>query len=176
MLEGERVFAANGFGGVDVEEDVENGFELAPPPIENGFAFVLELGLAPNNASPILTAGFEAATSGFAVLFSLFSFGVATSVILVPRNTLTLPSLRLHVLRRHVNTYNLLSCPGKCSGRSPLSWRRRTMRSLQTLHFARAADGGVVGLSHVWVGNINRCLKGEGILNWLLIRWENYKI
>ena len=146
--------AAKGFLCV-VEEDVEKGFEVIEPDplVENGFAEeTFDEGFAPNNVSPILTGGVAGLESAFgsALVFSFF-FSFATSEILIPRNARTLPSFRLHVFRRHDNKYSRLSWLGKNSGRSPFSWRRRTMRSLHTLHFARVADGGAKGSSHSWV-------------------------
>ncbi len=148
-----RPAAENGFVGAF---EVENGFELDEVEVEkgfegvgNGFTEVEVEGLPPNNDSPRFTVGFGGAgTSSFGsdLFFSL----AALSNTLTPRNALTLPSLRLHVFLRHVRTYNLLSCPGKCSGNSPLSCKSRTMRSLQTLHFASAADGGVAGSIQVY--------------------------
>ena len=98
---GGRPVAAKGFcGGV---EDVENGFEGLDVPVEKGFADdELADGFAPKRVSPIpvFLIGFGAA---FGADCSFLSFN-ATSDIFVPRNTLTLPSLRLHVFLRHVNT------------------------------------------------------------------------
>ena len=145
--------AAKGLLGVD-EDEVEKGFEaIGPdPPMENGFAEdELDEGFAPNRVSPILITGLEGNASAFDSAFMLsFFLSFATSDILIPRNARTLPSFRLHVFRLHDNTYNRLPWPGKNSGRSPLSWRRRTMRSLHTLHFASEADGGVERSSHSW--------------------------
>lgn len=142
--------AAKGLLGVE-DEDVEKGFEDAEfdALVEKGFAEeVVEDGLAPNKVSPILTAGFAGCFSALGSVFVFSFLSLKTSEIRTPRNALTLPSLRLHVFRRHDNTYKRLSCPGKYSGRSPFSWRSRTMRSLHTLHLASAADGGVDGSSH----------------------------
>lgn len=145
--------AANGLLE-DAEDDVANGFEDPLEEfVENGFAeLVVELfenGFPPNNATPRSTAGFVycASALGSAGFVSFFLF--AASDILTPRRTLTLPSLRRHVFLLHVRTYSRLSWPGKCSGRSPFNCRSSTIKSLQTLHFARAAEGGVVGSSHV---------------------------
>lgn len=80
---------------------------------------------------------------------------LATSVILTPRRTLTLPSFRLHVFRRQVSTYSRLSWPGK-SGSSPFNCSNTIIRSLQTLHFASAADGGEFG--SIQVLHINQLL------------------
>jgi len=140
--------AKNGFAGAF---ELENGFELDEVEVEKGFEEVenefaeIEVeGLPPNNDSPRFILGFGgAATSGFGsdLFFSL----AALSDTLTPRNALTLPFVRLHVFLRHTRTYNLLSCPGKCSGNSPFSCKSRTIKLLQTLHFASAADGGVAG-------------------------------
>jgi len=136
------------------EEEAENGFEGAVLVfVENGFVEV-ELGndFVPNKLSPKSIPDFGLATSPLEILVTS-SCGLSlavTSVILMPRSAFTLPSLRLQVFRRHVITYKRLSCPGKCSGRSPFNCRSRIMRSLQTLHFANAAEGGIAGSSQVW--------------------------
>ena len=144
-----RLDFTKGFA-TDVEE-VEKGFEVGfEVPEEKGFA-VEELldGFAPKSDSPNLTSGFGGWVRGFvSVGFDFFSLAT-NSDILTPRKTLTLPSLRLHVFRRQLSTYSRLSWPGK-SGRSPFNCRSKTIRSLQTLHFARATDGGEDGSTHVW--------------------------
>ena len=143
----------NEFNGAAASELVVKG--LAEVELEEGFV--------PKIISPKFAAGFGTGTSDFVSALALsfrLSFG-ATSVILVPRNALTLPSLRLHVFRRHANTYRRLSCPGKDSGRSPFNCRSKTMRSLHILHFANAAEGGLEGSSHVleetWSACDNLC-------------------
>ena len=83
---------------------------------------------------------------GLAAL-DFFSLG-AISVARSPRNTRTLPSFRLQVLRLHDKMYSQRSWPGN-SGTSPFSWRRRTSMSLHTLHFASVADGGDIESIHV---------------------------
>lgn len=133
------------------DEVAENGFDaINPAPlVEKGFADEEEdKGFAPNRASPMLTAGFAGCFSALGSIFVFSFLSFAISEILTPRNALTLPSLRLHIFRRHDSTYSRLSCPGKNSGRSPFSWSRRTMRSLHTLHFARVAEGVMEGSSH----------------------------
>ena len=149
--EGRRA-AAKGLLGVE-EADEENGFEdpELEELVENGLAEEeADDDFAPNRVSPKLVVGFAACFSALSSVFEVSFLSFAT-VILTPRKALTLPSFRLHVFRRHDSTYNRLSCPGKNSGRSPFSWRRRTMRSLHTLHFARVADGGVDGSSHSYI-------------------------
>lgn len=119
---------------------------------EKGFAEVeLEECFVPNRVCPKFTAVLTLGASPFdaALLFSPRLSSSATLVILTPRSTLTLPCFRLHVFRRHVNTYKRLSWPGKNPGRSPFNCSSKTMRSLHTLHFANAAGGGVVGSSQV---------------------------
>jgi len=125
-------------------EEVEKGFE-------KGFAEALFAGFTPNKLSPkpfcTWTGCFKASlNSVFDCSFVSFT---GTSVALTPRMERTLPSLRRQVLRLHENTYSRLSCPGKNSGRSPLSCRSKTIGSLHTLHFASAAEGGLEGSSHV---------------------------
>jgi hypothetical protein len=134
---------------------VENGFDGAAlfGLVENGFAEVeVEDGFVPNNVSPKFISDVEIGVSpsncDLAFPFRL-SFA-ATSVTLMPLRAFTLPSLRLHVFRRHVITYKRLSCPEKNSGRSPFNCRSKTMKSSHTLHFANVAEGGVVGSSQVW--------------------------
>lgn len=117
-----RPAAAKGLFGVDGEV-VENGFEDVYDAIgENGFAEEEgedDDGLAPKSVSPILIVGFAGCVSALGSI--LFSLLFETSEIRIPRNALTLPSLRLHVFLRHDRTYKRLSCPGKYSGRSPFS-------------------------------------------------------
>lgn len=69
---------------------------------------------------------------------------------LLPRIPLMLPSFLLHVLRRQLKRYSLRSCPGNVWRLSPLSWRRRLRKSLQTLHLPSIPDGDVVLSSHVY--------------------------
>ena len=140
------------------EEEVENGFDEVLLDSEVDF----EEGFAPNRVSPILTAGFvgsRLAVESTWLLSFLFPLA-ATSAILIPRSTLMLPSLRLHVFRRHAKTYRRLSWPGKTSGRSPLSCNSKTIRSLHTLHFARAADGGFDGASQTYSKFVRRFFTG----------------
>lgn len=149
-----RPAAAKGLFTAD-EEDAENGFNASVvfEGVEKGLSEVeLEDGAVPNKVSPKFVAGLDFADSlldpNVASSFRL-SFA-ATSVVLMPRSARTLPSFRLQVLRRHARTYKRLSCPGKNSGRSPFNCRSRTVRSLHTLHLAKAADGGQVDSSQVW--------------------------
>lgn len=149
-----RPAAAKGLFTAD-EEEVENGFNGAVvfEVVEKGLSEVdLEDGAVQNRASPRFVAGLDIEDSpldpNLACSFRL-SFA-AISVILTPRSAFTLPSLRLHVLRRHARTYKRLSCPGKNSGRSPFNCRSKTVISLHTLHLAKAAEGGQVGSSQVW--------------------------
>lgn len=91
----------------DRVEEVEKGFEGLdePVPVENGFADgKLDEDFAPKSVSPmpVLPTGFGTVDCVFGADFSFFSLD-ATSDIFVPRSTLTLPSLRLHVFLRHVN-------------------------------------------------------------------------
>lgn len=83
-----------GFEGAELDEFVEKGFA------DDGF----EEGFAPKRVSPRFTAGFDAGVSFSESAFSFLLSFEATSDMLTPRTALTLPSLRLHVLRRHVNT------------------------------------------------------------------------
>lgn len=144
---------------------VENaGDELNEPVIvlldvdvENGFVNPDELpvGLTPNKLSPILVEVMAficvCEDAGFDSIPPLaFRRSLANgSEIRTPRNVRILPSLRLHVFRLQVSTYNRLSCPGNFSGKSPFSCRSKTIRSLHTPHLARAADGGMAGSSQV---------------------------
>jgi hypothetical protein len=128
---------------IDVE--VENGFEEDEVPV----------GLTPNKPSPIFVEVMEFTCDREAGFDSPSSLRFRRSLteaseILTPLKARTLPSLRLHVFRRQVNTYSRLSCPGKTSGKSPFSWRSKTIRSLHTLHLTRAADGGRAGSSQVY--------------------------
>jgi hypothetical protein len=66
------------------------------------------------------------------------------------RKALTLPGFRVQVLLRQMSMYRRRSSSGKCSGRSPFNWRRRDMKSLQTLHLASEAKGGHDGSRKVW--------------------------
>lgn len=129
---------ANGFAGAALFEFEENGFE-------KGFAGAVELVLffTPNSDSPILGCGFSSSClisfSGFALDLVDAPFAMRT-----PRIPLTLPSFLLHAFRRQLQMYNRRSCPGKWSGRSPLSSRSRLRRPLHTLHLASAPEGAVV--------------------------------
>lgn len=125
--------------------ETENGFEEDEVPI----------GLTPNKLSPIFVevidiicdneAGFDSP------LLVVFRQSLAkASEIRTPLNARTLPSLRLHVFRRHASTYRRLSCPGNISGKFPFNCRSKTIRSLQTLHFTRAAEGGIAGSNQVY--------------------------
>lgn len=97
---------AKGFFGA-VTEVVENGFEGIEFDVlvEKGFPEdVWDEGLAPNRVSPMLTEGLDGGTWGGASMGLRFLSSVATSEILTPRSTLTLPSIRLHAFRRQLNT------------------------------------------------------------------------
>lgn len=132
------------------EVEVENGLENAEFEVEKGFEDEPFRGFTPNNFSPRPLYGSNGCFAIFSGSFGFsFLFFTGTSLALTPRITRTLPSLRRHVLRLHEKTYSRLSWPGKNSGRSPLSCKSRTMGSLQTLHFASAAEGGLVESSHV---------------------------
>ena len=98
-----------GLAVVVLDVEAENGFEEEELPA----------GFTPNKLSPIFVevtaficdcedAGFDSASP---VAFRRSLAG--NSEIRTPRSTRTLPSLRLHVFRRQVNTYSRLSCPGK---------------------------------------------------------------
>ena len=135
-------------GFVEVESDVD---------VENGFADdELAEGFTPNKLSPIFVEAvvlfcvLDAFVLGSGSFFSFRPSFAEISEILTPRSARMLPSLRLHVFRRQVSTYNRLSGPGNCSGRSPFNCNSRTIRSLHTLHRARVADGGMVGSSQVF--------------------------
>ncbi len=132
-----------------VENDVENGlFEVLDANVLTEVDVELENELSPNNFSPRLMKGVEACASAL-VATDFQSLPVKTACeILTPRRALTLPSLRRQIFLLHASTYSRLSCPGRCSGRSPFNCRSNTIRSLQTLHFASVAEGGVVGSSH----------------------------
>lgn len=158
--EGGRQVAAKGLFTAGEEEkeeegELENGFDGAVVVVvvvvvvlefvEKGLSEVeVEDGAVPNRDSPrfvgILDVGVSPLNPSLPYSFRLALD--ATSVILLLRSALTLPSLRLHVLRRHAKTYKRLSCPGKNSGRSPFNCRSKTIRSLHDLHFAKVADGG----------------------------------
>jgi hypothetical protein len=84
-------------------DGLENGFEGFEVLVANGFAEIEpEDGFEPKSVSPMFIAGFDAGDSTLGACFP-FLF-LDTSDILVPRNTFTLPSLRLQVFLRHVNT------------------------------------------------------------------------
>jgi hypothetical protein len=140
----------------DAEAELKGLAVVVLDVVENGFEEdELPAGFTPNKLSPIFVevttficdcddAGFDSASP------VVFRRSLAEdSEIRTPRNTRTLPSLRLHAFRRQVSTYSRLSCPGKLSGKSPFNCNNKTIRSLHTLHFARVAEGGVVGFSHV---------------------------
>jgi hypothetical protein len=135
-----------GLAVVVLDVEVENGFEEEELPA----------GFTPNKLSPIFAevtificdcedAGLDSASP------VVFRRSLAEdSEIRAPRSTRTLPSLRLHDFRRQVSTYSRLSCPGKWPGKSPFNCNNKTIRSLHTLHFARVAEGGLVGSSHAY--------------------------
>jgi len=146
------VVVENGLGLVEVE--VENGFEWALEEVENGFVSLLVVGvvLLPNRLSPMLGCMVLVLCSSPLLVLLPLPLGLDLSPTLLtrtPRKALTLPSLRRQVLLLQLNRYSRLSCPGKCSGKSPLSWSNNVIRSLQTLHFARVAGGGFEESSHV---------------------------
>lgn len=144
-------------GLIDKAEDELEGLAVVvlDVEVENGFdEEELAAGFTPNKLSPMFVevktfgcnckgVGIES-TSPVAFRRSL----AEDSETRMPRSTRTLPSLRLHVFRRHVSTYNRLSCPGKLSGRSPFNCSSKTIRSLHTWHFASDAEGGTAGSSH----------------------------
>lgn len=140
----EKGFAAPGDG-------LANGF--APDNmVEKGFACGVDpaAGFTPKRASPSPVGGGTATDrAGLSSLTSFcFGAGGASVVTLTPRRARILPSFLRQVFRLHEKTYNRRSWLGNRSGSSPFSWSSRTMRSLQALHFANAADGGFVGFSH----------------------------
>ena len=149
---GSEVWLGLAKGLLGFEEEVEKGFDAIELDllVENGFPEEdLVEGLVPKRLSPILRGGFAGCNSvvAFVSVFLPLSFG-ATVGTLTPRNTRTLPSFRLQVFRRHVRIYSRRSWPSN-SGSSPFNCSSRTIRSLHTLHLARAAEGGENGSSHV---------------------------
>jgi hypothetical protein len=88
---------ANGFAGAALPELEEKGFE-------NGFAGAVELalGFTPNSDSPILGCGFSSST--LTSFLSVFAPDLADAPFATrtPRMLLTLPSFRLHALRRQL--------------------------------------------------------------------------
>lgn len=148
-------FVENGLEAVEVEE---NGFagtlpeQFAEKGFEKGFALgVLPEPLdMPKSDSPILGCGFSSCLtsffSGFAAVLALAPFAIRT--LLIP---LTLPSFRLHVLRRQLHMYIRRSWPGNCSGMSPLSSSKRLRSPLHTLHFASTPLGTVLSSSQAYV-------------------------
>ncbi len=128
---------------------VEKGFGFWVEGVEKGFvaALVLGVGFVPKRSLPMFRRVGSVAGSSRSVKSLPFSLGLAFSssaLTRTPRNPRTLPCFRWHVLRRQVKMYSRLSCPGKCSGKSPFSCSSKLMRSLQTLHFANSRGGGVV--------------------------------
>lgn len=150
--------------GAAAEDGLLNGFpglekglllvEAAMLVVEKGFAEPNgdPIVLAPKSVSPKLDGGFGISSFGFTsscCSFFLFSVtAVAPRDILTLRRARMLPSFRRQVLRRHAKTYNRRSWPGKRSGNSPFSCSSNTIKSLQTLQRASAADGGLLGSSH----------------------------
>ena len=125
--------------------------------LENGFVEdVPGIDVAPKRISPI-----SPGASGFVCNWNGICFD-STSPFFPPlslaevSNTVTalsartLPSFRLHVFRRHINTYSRLPCLGKISGRLPFNCKSSTMMSLHTLQRASAADGGMDESNHVY--------------------------
>lgn len=147
---------AAGAKGLEEVDDDENGLadvlveDWAEKWFAKGFAEddPLEPFATPNSEAPICGCGFGSGAGSF---FSIFVPDLADApfAIRTPRIPLTLPSFLLHALRRQLQMYNRRSCPGKCSGRSPLSSRRRLRRPLHTLHFASAPDGAVFSSSQL---------------------------
>lgn len=145
------------YAGVeDVAGVDENGFNEAVPAgfdekgFEKGFAGVVVLApfVAPKSDSPILGCGFSSCfDSGFCVLlWATRPVPFAMRTLRIPR---TLLSFLLHVFLRQLQIYSRRSCPGNCSGRSPLSSMRRLSSPLQTLHFASAPEGAILSSNHV---------------------------
>lgn len=144
--------------GLELAAADENGFVGALPAVleekgfEKGFAgaAVLPPRVAPNSDAPILGCGFSSDSilgfSAFVCVLLLAPFAMRT-----PRKPRILPSFLRHVFLRQVQIYSLRSCPGKCWGRSPSSWRRRLNKPLHTLHFAIVPEGGVFSSSHVYI-------------------------
>jgi hypothetical protein len=90
---------ANGFAGAALPAFEEKGFE-------KGFAGAVELalGFTPNSDSPILGCGFSSSTLTAFVSVSVFALDLADAPFATrtPRMLLTLPSFRLHALRRQL--------------------------------------------------------------------------
>ena len=131
-------------------EDPENG--LACEESVNGFIGPTVAGAPPNKASPMfrctVSGSFFSPSSPFLAFPPPTSPPLFTRLTLTPLSTLTLPSLRPHVFLRHASTYSLRSCPGNTSGRSPLSCKSSTIKSLQVLQRASRAEGGEFESSH----------------------------
>jgi hypothetical protein len=145
-------------GVEDVAGLDENGFNEAVPAgfdekgFEKGFAGVVVLApfVAPKSDSPILGCGFSSCfDSGFGVLLCATRPAPAPFAMRTLRIPRTLPSFLLHVFLRQLQIYSRRSCPGNCSGRSPLSSMRRLSSPLHTLHFASAPEGAVLSSNHV---------------------------
>lgn len=118
---------------LELAEGAEKGFEEleADAVVEKGFlgAATLPAGFTPNRLSPncVDRGVLFGATCGSG--FTSASAGLLPAVLndLTPLMARILPSFRRHVFLRHVKTYNRLSWPGKCSGRSPFSCKSSTM-------------------------------------------------
>ncbi|TQW09429.1 hypothetical protein IF2G_02219 [Cordyceps javanica] len=145
----ENGFAPNGLLPAAPPGEELNGFAFD----ENGFAPAEADGPPPKRASPSLglggsgSLGFSAffASSSFFFLFSAASAAAepSSSHTRTPRTARMLPSRRLQLARLQAKTYIRRSWLGNRSGSSPLSCSRSTIRSLQILHRASAAEGGL---------------------------------
>ncbi len=94
-----------------VEEGVEKGFEFVELEmlVENGLVEVeVDNETPPNKAWPRAALEITGDCSISLVFVSFPLIFEGESEIITPRKARTLPSLRLHVFRRHVNTYSRL--------------------------------------------------------------------
>jgi len=138
----------------EVDADLgAKGFVEAEDALAKGFArtVVAVLGFTPKSASPSpRVAALGAGAAGVAFSFpadcclSLLSAAFCASCeALTPLIARMDPSFLRQLFLLQAKMYSRRSWPGNRSGSSALSWRRRTMRSLQTLHLASAADGAL---------------------------------
>jgi len=141
-------------GAADPDADLgAKGFVEADDALAKGFAraVVAVPGFTPKSASPsprVAALGAGAACVAFSFpadcCLSLLSAAFCASCeALTPLIARMDPSFLRQLFLLQAKMYSRRSWPGNRSGSSALSWRRRTMRSLQTLHLASAADGAL---------------------------------
>ena len=109
--------------GFWADDMLANGFAALLPNAGDakGLAWASEGDLTPNSVSPRFTAGLSLCLLSDAPVVDCLTGGADVGFepsVLIALNPRTLPSFLLHAFLLHVQTYSLLSCPGKRSTRS----------------------------------------------------------